>query len=300
VSANPLSRGISSYQQTRSLSLGSTEEATTYPLPLPNPLVRSLKRLNSLLALFGANPGRLTTTLSCLPSYVRDLREFKSSAPSTTEFPIGKLYPCLSDKSTESGTARGHYFHQDLLVARRVFSNRPTKHVDVASRVDGFVAHVASFRPIEVVDLRPLPSDIANVTFIQADMMAPLPGALVDYCDSLSCLHALEHFGLGRYGDPIAYDGHLIGYHNMTRVLRKSGVLYLSVPIGPQRVEFNAHRVFSVSYLLSLFAPMYDVKQFSYVDDAGDLHEDVALSRSSIDANFGCHFGCGIFELLKL
>jgi hypothetical protein len=28
------------------------------------------------------------------------------------------------------------------------------------------------------------------------------------YCDSLSCLHALEHFGLGRYGDPIDPRGH--------------------------------------------------------------------------------------------
>jgi len=28
-----------------------------------------------------------------------------------------------------------------------------------------------------------------------------------EYCDSLSCLNNLQHFGLGRYGDPIDPSG---------------------------------------------------------------------------------------------
>jgi len=44
-------------------------------------------------------------------------------------------------------TASGHYFHQDLLVAGKIFKNNPIKHVDIGSRMDGFIAHVASFRP---------------------------------------------------------------------------------------------------------------------------------------------------------
>ena len=38
--------------------------------------------------------------------------------------------------------------------------------------------------------------------------------------ESLSCLHALEHFGLGRYGDPINPEGNIIGLENMIKILR--------------------------------------------------------------------------------
>jgi len=62
----------------------------------------------------------------------------------------------LDDRFDQSGTASGHYFHQDLLVASRIFINNPEKHVDIGSRIDGFVAHVASFREIEVFDIRSL------------------------------------------------------------------------------------------------------------------------------------------------
>ena len=61
-------------------------------------------------------------------------------------FPINKNMPCLNDKSEDAGFVNSHYFIQDLYFAQKVFQNNPMKHVDVGSRVDGFVAHVASFR----------------------------------------------------------------------------------------------------------------------------------------------------------
>ena len=110
----------------------------------------------------------------------------------------------------------------------------------MGSRIDGFVAHVASFRKIEAVDIREQTSEIQNISFVKADMMAPLPENLHGYADSVSCLHALEHFGLGRYGDGIDVDGHVRGIENLAKLLSAGGRLYLSVPIGPQRIEFNA------------------------------------------------------------
>ncbi|MEI7815199.1 MAG: DUF268 domain-containing protein, partial [Coriobacteriia bacterium] len=194
----------------------------------------------------------------------------------------------------------GHYFLQDLLVARRIQLSEPTLHVDVGSRIDGFVAHVASFRDIEVFDIRPMSAEIPGVRFTQVDLMAPLPDEFVGYCDSLSCLHALEHFGLGRYGDDVCYDGHLHGLENLHRILKTGGTLYLSVPIGPQRIEFNAHRVFSVDYLLSHLTECYRVSRFSYIDDKATLHENAPLAAPEVANNFGCNYGCGIFELTKL
>jgi SAM-dependent methyltransferase len=159
---------------------------------------------------------------------------------------------------------------------------------------------VASFREIDVLDIRPLPGKIANVRFIQVDLMEDLPASLLESSDSLSCLHALEHFGLGRYGDPVKCDGHLRGLSNLHRILRRGGALYLSVPIGPQRIEFNAHRVFSVQHLVELCGGRFEIDSFSYVDDEGDLHEDVELLDDLVRDNYGCSFGCGIFEMSKL
>lgn len=263
---------------------------------------QQLRRLHSLLASFGIDPLKTVRSMRALPIYFRNFKELKDQEKATSlrNFPFGKPYPCLEDRFLESGNAKGHYFHQDLLVARRIHSNAPGVHLDVGSRIDGLVAHVAAFRSIVVLDIRPLSSAIPNVRFLQADLMRPVPDELVDFCDSVSCLHAMEHFGLGRYGDPINYDGYALGIENLHRILKTGGKLYFSVPIGPQRIEFDAHRVFAVRYLLECFSGRYRADRFSFVDDLGDLHEDVALIESDVEACFGCNFGCGILELTKL
>lgn len=254
-----------------------------------------------LLTIFGIDPRKFIHSMRGLPYYFRNLQSLKNQEESAAkQFPFGKLYPCIGDKVTDSGSAKGHYFHQDLLVARRVHLNNPSNHVDIGSRIDGFVAHVASFRPINVIDIRPLSSNIPNVTFMQADLMSPINDDLIEYCDSLSCLHAIEHFGLGRYGDPVNYDGYLFGLNNLYQILKKGGKLYFSVPIGHQRIEFDAHRIFSISYLLELFADKYQIDHFSFVDDQGDLHENASITKTNEQNNFECVFGCGIFEMTKL
>jgi hypothetical protein len=131
--------------------------------------------------------------------------------------------------------------------------------------------------------------------------MKPLTKEHANICDSLSCLHALEHFGLGRYGDRLDPCGHLIGLANLVGMLKHEGILYLSVPIGPQRVEFNSQRVFSMKHLLDLLRGHgLDVVAFSYVNDAGELMENQPLSPELIESNCGAHLGCGIFELRKV
>lgn len=251
--------------------------------------------------MFGIDPRKTINSMMGLPYYFRNLQLLKKQKKSAAKnFPLGRSYPCLGDRLTDSGSAKGHYFHQDLLVARRIHYNNPSNHVDVGSRVDGFVAHVASFRQIEVLDIRPLPGEIPNVKFTQADLMKDIESDLVQYCDSLSCLHAMEHFGIGRYGDPVNYDGYLLGLNNLYQILKIGGKLYFSVPIGPERIEFDAHRVFSLSYLLELFYGKYKIDHFSFVDDQGDLHESVLLTESNKQNNFNCVYGCGIFEMTKL
>ncbi|MCP4142057.1 MAG: DUF268 domain-containing protein [Chloroflexi bacterium] len=213
-------------------------------------------------------------------------------------FPVKLDYPCPADFYGEPGIASGHYFHQDLLVARQIFKNKPKVHMDVGSRVDGFVAHVASFREIEVLDIRPASKKVRNIRFRQFDLTKP-SSSFLSYCDSLSCLHTLEHMGLGRYGDSLSANGYITGLETLHSILKTGGTLYLSVPIGPQRVEFNAHRVFSVRTILDLIKKDFSLQDFSYVDDYGDIHESVPLLEEAIDTSFDCWYGCGIFQLQK-
>ncbi len=198
--------------------------------------------LNKFYMLFsglsGFDPRRTLRSLRGIPRYARGRRKFRGGYDGKMTF-----MPCLSDWYEEGGNTRGEYFLQDLLVARWIFEAGPQRHVDVGSRIDGFVAHLASFREVEVFDLRNVSAKMPGIIFKQADFMGQLAD-MDEYCDSLSCLHALEHFGLGRYGDPINPDGYKLGLANMARILKRGGRFYLSVPIGQERVAFNAHRVF--------------------------------------------------------
>ena len=180
-------------------------------------------------------------SLRGFPLYIRDWVNFRKAYSGSMRF-----MPCLHDRYEEGGATKSEYFWQDLLVAREIYAAKPTKHVDIGSRVDGFVAHVASFRDCEVFDVRPISTTVPGVMFRQADLMNPtsLPITEDGYCDSLSCLHALEHFGLGRYGDPVDPLGFKRGIANMAKLLKPNGTFYLSTPIGRERVEFNANWVF--------------------------------------------------------
>jgi hypothetical protein len=56
------------------------------------------------------------------------------------------------------------------------------------------VAHVLSFMPVSVMDIRPLTSNVPGLTFVQADAINLL-GISDGSVESLSSLHATEHFG---------------------------------------------------------------------------------------------------------
>lgn len=222
----------------------------------------------------GVDPIKAARALRGVRRFVRDWMRFRAEYGEEM-----RLLPCLHDWRGEAGEIRHEYFWQDLLVGQRIFQANPRTHVDVGSRIDGFVAHVASFREIEVLDIRPLRKAIPGVVFRQVDILN-LPDELCGYCDSLSCLHALEHIGLGRYGDPLDPRGPEKAFNNLVRMLELGGTFYLSVPCGRESVEFNAHWVFSVE-TISRWASggALKTKSISVIDHEGVMTEAGSLEQ---------------------
>ncbi len=258
---------------------------------------RRVRRAVFWLEQLGISPDKLTNRSRGVMRYAKSLKQFKEALGDSTEWPMGDYYPILDEWHEDSGTASGHYFHQDIWAARKIFERNPARHIDVGSRIDGFVAHVACFREIEVYDIRPISHKVRNIRFVQRDLMK---SAEHEVCDSLSCLHVIEHFGLGRYGDEIDPWGYKRGFKHVSDLLRPSGSFYFSVPMGPQRVEFNAHRVFELRYLLNMIGQLgFDIREFSFVNDDGSLIENAPLTEEMITSNCSVNLGCALFDLRK-
>lgn len=263
---------------------------------IKNKLIRYHWLLSNI---FGINLRRFLYSMRGIPRFLSNLWLFRRRYS-------GKLtlMPCLHDWHEEGGATKSEYFWQDLLVARWIYEAKPEKHVDVGSRVDGFVAHVASFREIEIFDVRLISAEIPGVVFKQADLMRPVEMASAvrgeGYCDSLSCLHALEHFGLGRYSDPINPNGWEQGLVNMSALLKPGGQFYLSIPIGQERVEFNAHRVFDPSTIIRCAETGGLRCKSLTVIGAGGTVSMMALTNESLRQLALAHYNLGIYTFIKI
>ncbi len=264
-------------------------------------LMNLLKRIYWVLSeQFGLDPLKTFNSLRGLPRYVRDLLYFRMKYRGRLE-----LTPCLFDWYEEGGATKNEYFWQDLLVAQDIFKRSPKTHADIGSRIDGFVAHISCFRDLDVFDIRDMQSVIPGVRFRQLDAMceksvsAYLRKNMLRY-DSLSCLHALEHFGLGRYGDTVNPLGYRRGIENLSKFLEHGGRLYLSVPIGRERVEFNANWVFNPGTILeAASAAGLNLYELTVLDQQGGHEKVIAPTREKLDALAKEHYRLGIFHFIK-
>jgi Caenorhabditis protein of unknown function, DUF268 len=231
---------------------------------------------------------RLLVSLRYLPRFVADWLAFRRQRGSW-QVNVADSYPCLADRLPTT-PFDPHYFYQGNWLARRLADARPVRHVDVGSSVL-MVGVLSAHVPTVFVDYRPLVVRQSGLLCLAADINR-LP--FVDRSvQSLSSLHVIEHVGLGRYGDPVNVDGARQAACELQRVVGQGGKLYLSTPIGRERVCFNAHRVFAPTTILSWFSAL-DLVSFSYVSDEGVLCENAsATSVANLD------YGCGFFEFRR-
>ena len=116
--------------------------------------------------------------------------------------------------------------------------------------------------------------------------------------DSLSCIHAIEHFGLRRYTNPIDIIRYIKGLMKFVSLVSKGGRLYISFPIGQAgEVHFNAYRVFHVTSIFDRPSIKQHMKlrRFDYADDYGALHLDTSVT----EVDKAVKYGCGIYTFEK-
>jgi len=253
-----------------------------------------LRRVLDTGNLFGLNLAKTVRSVQGVPKLVGDAIQYrKQNPPAGFELRVRRMAPMLTDYRGSAGSAGGHYFHQDLWAARKIYARRPARHIDIGSRIDGFIAHLLVFMDVQVIDILPMESKVKGLGFVRADATS-LAGFDDGSIGSLSTLHAAEHFGLGRYSDPVDPWAHVKFMTALERVLAVGGNLYFSVPVVKERLEFNAHRVFSIDTVLSQFRRLR-LTSFSYIDGVGNLHCDV----SPAEVPKGLVTGCGLFDFRK-
>ncbi len=122
----------------------------------------------------------------------------------------------------------GGYFWMDLWGAQRITEIHPKEHYDIGSRIDGFISHMMLFPDIRIhlIDIRPLTKNLPGVQFKQADA-TNLEGIEDESIESLSALCSLEHFGLGRYGDPVDPEACFKAFKATQRVVKSGGYIYV-------------------------------------------------------------------------
>lgn len=223
-----------------------------------------------------------------LHEYIRDWRRYQGMA-STVKLQWRDSYPCLVDRVAAT-PFDPHYFYQGAWLARRLSESKPDLHVDIGSSALT-MSVVSATSPTVFLDFRPLKADLKQFTSIAGSVLQ-LPFATASI-RSLSCLHVIEHIGLGRYGDPLDPSGSVRAAHELLRVLAPGGRLYLSLPVGRERVCFNAHRVFSPSTVKAWFQDLALV-QFGLVDDDGRFTES-----SQIESGDALEYGCGLFDFTR-
>ena len=224
-----------------------------------------------------------------LIEFSNEYRKFKKNNDDRFTVQLKDIYPCLGDKLPKTPFDH-HYTYHPAWAARILATTKPEYHVDFSS-ILSFGSIVSAFIPIKFYDYRPADLNLSNWESGFADLKN-LPFE-TDSQPSVSCMHTVEHIGLGRYGDPIDPHGDLIAIAELKRIVQLGGDMLFVTPVGKARIEFNAHRIYSYEMIVDAFAP-FTLAGFSLVPDEGGFidNADPALVAQQ-------SYGCGCFWFKK-
>jgi hypothetical protein len=173
--------------------------------------------------------------------YISQARDF---AKKEKRFPL-QSFPCLGDDTSHGFDE--HYIYHVAWAMRKVKEINPAHHYDIGSSLH-FCTSLAAYYPTTYMDYRVPRLKVEGLSLASIDLANEVVGEF----ESLSCLHVVEHIGLGRYGDTLDNEGDLKAIENLKKMAKKD--LLFVVPVGRPVAYFNAHRVYCPSYIQKLFS----------------------------------------------
>ena len=252
-----------------------------------NPFRNFAYLLYRLVRPFG-DPIEFLTAVPRYMSFFKDMIVY-SGREGAEKIKISEMYPILHEK-TETTNYDLHYFYQDIWAFKKILASGVENHVDVGSRVD-FVGFLTAITRVTFIDIRPLEAKLENFVSVKGSILS-IPFS-DDSVHSLSCLHVVEHIGLGRYGDPVDPLGTKKACRELSRVLARNGNFYFAVPVGKQRLCFNSHRIHSPTQICDYFNELTLV-EFSGIGDDGQFLEKCDMSLLE-----NADYACGLFHFNK-
>lgn len=199
------------------------------------------------------------------------------------------IYPCLYDNTPNTGFD-AHYVFHPAWATRIIKEINPATHIDISSTLH-FCTMLSAFIPVDFYDFRPANLNLTGLNSGRADLTNL--HFKDNSIESLSCMHTIEHIGLGRYGDPIDPDGDIKAINEIKRVVKVDGSILFVTPVGKPKIAFNAHRIYHPKMILELFDG-FKLKQFALITDDNKFVNDASLEEASVQ-----NYGCGCFWLIK-
>lgn len=219
-----------------------------------------------------------------------DFLKFKKKSDGRFSLRYKDWYPQIFDKTIMTGFDR-HYVYHTAWAARKVKEINPQKHIDISSSLY-FPALVSAFIPVDFYDYRPADLGLSNLKSAHADLMKlPFNAGSVH---SISCLHTIEHIGLGRYGDPIDPEGDIKAIRELQRVTEKGGNILFVTPVGKPKIAFNAHRIYAYEQIMEYFDEC-ELVEFSLIKE----YEGSIIEHADPDMVRLEDYGCGCFWFKK-
>lgn len=222
--------------------------------------------------------------------YTKQYAEFKKREVSAHRFECTwrDRYPCLGD-ATVATVFDTHYVYHTGWAARILRQINPDRHIDIGSSLY-FISIVSAHTAIDFYDYRPANIVLKNIYSHAANICSlPFEDASVP---SLSCMHVVEHIGLGRYGDPIDTEGDIKAINEIKRVMRREGDLLFVVPVGKPRIIFNAHRIYSFDQIIEYFSG-FKLEECTLIPDNA-LEVGIIKNPTKEKVNQQ-QYGCGCF-----
>jgi len=222
--------------------------------------------------------------------FILDYNKFSNNNAERFTVNLFDLYPCLNDKTSITGFD-AHYLYHPAWAIRKVKELNPRVHHDFSS-ILSFATSLSAFIPVKFYDYRPAKLSISGLESHHADL-TKLPFK-TNSVDSISCMHTIEHIGLGRYGDPIDPNGDLKAIAELKRICASKGHIIFVTPVGKPKIFYNAHRVYSFDMIIDYFKELKLI-EFSLITDNNDF-----INKADPKLVEQQEYGCGCFLFKKL